>query len=301
VSEPIDASIDAVVLPPDFTCGSTGDELCEPNDKPAGAIDATGGGTFKADLLHAHDDLPSLACNLDGGNEVFYQVVLASPEVYAFDTFGTPFDTSVRVFPGTACTAVTPDLVPTCDDDECGTDQSQLAVPLPAGASCVVVDKNFNNGRQANLGMFQLAVVRGGRTGTALPPGAATLFGNTCDAAKTSSPPTTAACFASPDADDIAYYFLACPNTPAVIDASTCADVTQTHFDTVLYIDAADGTNLACTDDTPGCAVRPDRADGVADGSKLVSISTTEKGLHWLVIDGSSGACGRYRLDTNYR
>lgn len=285
----------------DLSCGGP----CEPNDQQAGAIDVTGGGTFTANLLHAHDDLANNGCNLDGGAEVFYQVELSAPEVYYFDTFDTVdplFDTSLRVFPGVPCLEVTAALEPVCDDDECASDQSQLAVPLPVGRSCVAVDKNFNGGHNADVGVFQLHVVPGKRTGTALPLGVNTLFGNTCTGANTSEPPAgnVALCGGPQGAKDLAYFFTACPGTPSTVDASTCDNVARTHFDTELYAESVDGTSLGCIDDTPTCAVRPDRMDGKPDGSRL-SVTTTAVGLHWLVIDGFNTACGVYQLNTTYR
>ena len=276
------------------------DQACEVNDRPDGAIDITAGGTFTADLLHARDDLANTGCNLDGGNDVFYQIDLAAPEVYYFDTFTSPFDTSLRVFPGTPCTAVTGAIEAVCDNDECESLQSQLATPLPVGTSCVVVDKNYNNGQDSDLGAFQLHVVRGGRTGTALPRGMNTLTGDTCTGQNTSEPPA-GVCEGVQNAKDLAFFFLACPNTPAVVDASTCVNVNNTHFDTELYISSVGGQSLACANDSASCKVRPDRPKDPPDGSVLTAVTTTEPGLHWLVVDGYSAACGRYQLDTNYR
>ena len=303
-ASPVDSAADAAIdgAPADAIADAApdcGGQPCEPNDQLAGAIDVTGGGTFTADLLRAHDDLANNGCNLDGGAEVFYQVELAAPEVYYFDTFTTTFDTSLRVFPGVPCLQVTSALEPACDDDECSSDQSQLAVALPIGQSCVAVDKNYNLGHQADQGVFQLHVVAGKRTGIALPRGVHMLTGDTCTGASTSEPPT-AACSGPQHAKDLAYFFTACPATPATVDASTCDDVTMTHFDTELYAEAVDGTSLGCVDDTPSCPARPDRQDGQPDGSKL-TVTTTATGLHWLVIDGFRGACGGYQLDTNYR
>jgi len=279
-----------------------GDAVCEPNDTPAGAIDVTGGATVTADLLRAHDDLSNAGCNNDGGNDVFYQVVLAGPEVYYFDTFGSTFDTSVRVFPGVPCSAVATASNPACDDDECGGNSSKLALQLPAGASCVVVDKNLNAGLEPLKGAMQLHVVAGGRTGMALPRRVQTLFGDTCQGVNAMEPPQAlGGCQPAQHAPDLAYYFNACPNQPALIDASTCANPARTHFDTELYIRSAAGVDLACEDDDQTCGLRPDRADGHPDGSILSAVATRSVGLHWLVVDGFAGACGRYQLDTNYR
>jgi hypothetical protein len=280
-----------------------GDAACEPNDTPAGAIDVTGGATVAADLLRAHDDLANAGCNDDGGNDVFYQVVLVNPEVYYFDTFGSSFDTSIRVFPGVPCSTVAGASNPVCDDDECGGNASQLALQLPAGASCVVVDKNEDAGVDPDQGALQLHVVPGGRTGMPLPRGVATQFGDTCQGVNTMEPPRMlGSCQGAAQlARDLAYFFNACPDHPAVIDASTCANPARTHYDTELYIRSVAGVDLDCEDDDHTCGARPDRMDGQPDGSILTAVATRTTGLHWLVVDGFAQACGRYQLDTNLR
>lgn len=318
-----DAAPDAGCVPTAEICGDgidqdcrDGDLACEVNDKPADAIDVTGGGAFMADLLRAHDDLSNAGCNGDGGNDVFYQVMLGNPEVYYFDTFGSSFDTSIRVFPGVPCTSVAGASDPACDDDACGGDASQLALELPAGASCVVVDKNENASVEVDQGALQLHVVPGGRTGMELPRGVATLSGDTCHGVDASHPQRTHKvgddddCAAPGSATpDLAYFFTACPGQPTLIDASTCADPTKTHFDTVLYIHPVGGDYLACEDDDHHhiCGPRPDRPDQAPDGSILTAVAIQTAGLYWLVVDGSNPSngialqCGPYQLDTNYR
>src|SRR5262249_42293694 len=96
------------------------DAQCPANDAPAGAIDVTAGGAFTANLVAAHDDNGPGTCGAAGGRDVFYKVTLQAPQVYYFDTFGSNFDTVVRVFAG-ACTAVTGATpIRGCGDDSCG-------------------------------------------------------------------------------------------------------------------------------------------------------------------------------------
>jgi hypothetical protein len=310
----IDAGTDA---PPPDGCVPTGfdicgdgidqdcsgaDSVCAANDKPAGAVDVTAGGMFTADLLFAHDDLASKGCGGDGGNDVFYKITLAAPQVYYLDTFTSGFDTSLRVFTGKDCAAVTSAMFPQmCNDDACGTGESQLALLLPAGTSCLVVDKNFNGGQDPGKGTFQLHVVPGGRTGMPLPTGVASQKGDTCTGTNMSEPPALNDCVADQKAKDLAYFFTTCPGQTAHIDASTCVDVANTHYDTMVYLRAADGKNLACVDDTGTCTARPDRDDGQPDGSILTNVPVKGPGLFWLVVDGYGGACGAYQLDTNLR
>jgi hypothetical protein len=278
-----------------------GDPTCEVNDRPEAAIDITVGGTFSANLLVAHDDLPSRAlanrCNSDGGREVFYQVVLTAPQVYYFDTLGSGFDNSIRVFPGTLCASVGNTSTMACNDDACGGGDAQVATALPAGTSCVVVDKNVSDGTNPDKGTFQLHVIPGGRNGTALPTGTTVLTGsNICTNADVNDP----GC-GNDGGRDLAYFFTSCPSTARSLRASTCDDVTKVHFDTVLSVRAlrpdAAAAELVCEDDSAGCPMRPDRTDK-ADGS-IISQSFTGAGLYWLVLDGfTAGACGGFQLNT---
>src|SRR5262249_44088195 len=140
------------------TCGNGIDEdcngsdaACPPNDLPSGAIDISNGGTFNVDLSAAHDDnwvasTPALDCGDQGGRDVFYQFTLPAAEVVYYDTFGSNYDTVVRVFAG-ACASM--GAVQACADDACSTTRSQGAVQLAAGTYCLVVDQfdaNTTNG-----------------------------------------------------------------------------------------------------------------------------------------------------------
>ncbi len=85
-------------------CGNDTDEDCDTldlacaaNDVAGGAIDVTAGGTFTADALAARDDVAPNGCGGDGGRDLFYRVTLGAPQVYYFDTFGSSFDSTIRV------------------------------------------------------------------------------------------------------------------------------------------------------------------------------------------------------------
>jgi hypothetical protein len=276
---------------------SGADSTCAANDLAATPVDVTNGGTFNGDLVNATDNFAEKGCGNVGGHELFYRITITDPEVYYLDTFGSDFDTSVRVFPGKACNALDPNIAPTiCDDDSCGVGNSQLAFPLPAGTSCVVVDQNA----AATTGALTLHVTRSRRTGTLLGNAMQTLTGDSCTSTNASNP-NIPCNDADNDGKDVSWYFTACPGVNRKLDASTCADVTMVHFDTVLYVHKS-GTqaDLTCRDDTSTCAFRPDRADMTPDGSVLTDVNTTGPGLFWLILDGyGAGVCGGYRLDTN--
>lgn len=273
-----------------------GDAPCPANDHPGEATDVTAGGTWRVDLMQQTDDLASLAaagCNADGGRDAFYQVTLTAPEVYAFNTFGSGFDTSLRVFAGMPCGAVSNTMVPsTCSDDACGTGESQLGVRLPAGTTCIMLDQNHD----ATVGKAVLQVILGGRAGDPVPLGTAQLHGDTCTATDLNN---------SPDCDeksakDIAYWFLACPGTTTTIDANTCGAMAETNYDTLLAIRQAGGREITCDDDDDNGA-GGQTCTGTSDGSVIKGQTVRGPGLFWLVVDGFENECGKYRVDTRLR
>lgn len=284
-------------------CGNGADEDCDGVDQPCpdndaapGAIDVTEGGMFVANVSAATDDAPNTGCGGVGGRDVFFTASPSAAEVYYFDTFGANFATAVRVYPGKSCAAIAG--TPTCSDHDCGGAQSQLALQLPAGTSCIVVDQAADE----THGALVLAVKRGGRAGAALAGGVHTTTGDTCNGPNASAPAVGCAGDETNTAKDLAYFFTACPNETMHLDASTCADPTLTHFDTELYVRAAGSTTtLACNDDDEAvCQPRTERPDK-ADGSVLTNVAAEGPDLFWLTVDGYGGACGGYQLVTNLR
>lgn len=275
-----DADVSVFDAPPDACV-----ECPLVNDSPDTPTDVTGGGAFMANIADdAVDDAPQRGCAGDGGRDVFYTLTLAAPEVYYFDTFGSDFDTSVRVFPGKRCDALGSAFGPVCNDDACGGGASQLAVGLPVGTSCIVVDRNA----AAVTGELRLRVTGGGRTGPPLQP---RVTGDTCDARDVWPAPC-----ADPGGRDVGFWFLVCPEETASITATTCTTADYT-FDTVLYLtEAGEADALACNDDDPSCPARPTRPDQV-DGSKLTGL-VQGPALGWLVLDGFDRAgCGPFTID----
>jgi hypothetical protein len=265
------------------------DATCEANDAPGDPTDVTDGGTFTADLLLSHDDVEEDGCGGDGGRDVFFDVTLGSREVYYFDTFGSDFDVSVRVFPGESCATLGTAQNPACSDDACSSADAQLAVSLPSGTSCIVVDQNID----ATRGALVLNVIRGRRDGAPL---ANTVSGNTCDATSVWKP--TPGCYDGDDANakDLGFFFLICPDTSKRVDARTCSSTTSYDYDTVLYVRKPDAADLDCNDDDEVCPVRTNRTDGHADGS-VVGASVDGPGIAWLVVDGfNTGACGNFTV-----
>ncbi len=287
-------AVDASTLPDTAPAPDATTSLGPPaNDTAGGAIDVSAGGTFTADLTYAHDDLAQLGCGGDGGRDVFYTITLPSPEVIYLDTFGSDFGTDLRVFSGKACTALNNPGPSQCNRDACGGAESQLAMQLPAGTSCIVVDQHAGDSQ----GALALVVKRGGRSGSHLGTGTQATTGDTCASTNASSPPAGCAQNDSDTAKDAGYYFTACPGEILHLVASTCADATQTHFDTVMYLRPVGGAALDCNDDTPSCMARTERPNK-PDGSTLAAVPAMGPDLFWLTVDGYNGACGGYLLTT---
>ncbi|MEP6866229.1 MAG: hypothetical protein ABJE66_36750 [Deltaproteobacteria bacterium] len=281
VSVATDAPIDTVSVP-----------VAPPNDTAGGAIDISAGGTFTADLAAAHDDAPNNGCAGHGGLDVFYTITLDASEVIYFDTFGSSFATELRIYPGKSCTSIANQVL--CNEAACSGAQSQYATQLPQGTSCIVVDQKAGETSTA----LTLHVKHGGRTGSRLGTGTQTNTGDSCaNGTNATSAPGTCVTNDGNTSKDLAYYFTVCPATTMHLDASTCADPTQTHFDTVVYFAQAGGTSLACEDDDNACGPRIERPDK-ADGSILRGVGATGPDLFWITVDGYDGQCGGYQLVT---
>jgi hypothetical protein len=249
------------------------DAVCPANDLPAGAIDISAGGMFTVDLSAAHDDnfaasTPTLDCGHMGGRDVFYTFTLPSEEVVYYDSFGSNFDTVIRVFAG-ACTSIGATLA--CADDACSSTQSQGAVDLAAGTYCLVLDQ-FDN--TTINGAATLSFKRGGRPGIEIGPGSGSFTGSTTGKTDLS----VASCEANTHQPDVGHFFLSCPAVTTTIGANTC---TGTSFDTIIYGKSglATSADLVCSDDETGCG-----ASGFQ--SKFTGWTVSGPNLQWIIVDG---------------
>lgn len=253
-----------------------------PNDRPSGAIDITAGGDFTADLACAADDAApdgSLLCGSPGGRDVFYTVSPTKTSVYYFDTFGSDFDTVIRVYPGPCKAGSPPGMV--CHNDACNTTQTQWVGQLTSGANCVVIDQLDGSGTTAQLHLHVEAGMWSGaeiHLGTHTVNASTAIFGSD----------TTSSCGGL--GPDRGYYASACPGQTLHLDASTCAATTV--YDTVLYVLGPNQTELACNDNDPACSAMP-----VA--STLSQVALSGPHLFWLIVDGRTAAdSGAFSLTT---
>jgi len=248
------------------------EELIPVNDAPENALDVSAGGTFVVDLTAAKNDQDygGDGCGSTGGRDVFFEFTLPEAEVVYFDTFGSNFDTTLRVFAG-SCAAL--GAWQACYDDQCSVNQSQGALPLAAGTFCLVADQYSS--AQTN-GSLVLRVTRGGQTGSVLT--ASPIIGNSCSGRNV----TTPSCSSS-SAEEQAYYFTMCPSQSKLMSANTCSG---TSFDSALYLRKSSGADIACNDDYSSCGKQ----------SLFSAAFVAGPGLFWLTVDGFQAECGAFTL-----
>jgi hypothetical protein len=292
VDAPIDARLIDGCTPSPELCGDGIDQNCDgddpvcvANDGAAGAIDITAGGTFTVNLSFAHDDVAANSCGMNGGRDVYYSINLSAPRVYYFDTFASNFDTVVRVYAKPCAMVGTGANARACQNDSCAGTRSQLAVSLPAGQSCVIVDQVSGNETNGNV---SLRVIAGARDGIPLPAGMQTLTGDTSGSTNIWDPVDVNCDGPGSDGRDLAYFFTLCPQQTLLLDAETCNTAA---FDTVLYIRNGNTQQIACNDDACGNL-----------HSRLTNASISNGNFFWLVIDGFDPTFfGTYTLRTNLR
>lgn len=280
--------------PTDEICGDAIDQDCDgidppcpANDLAAGAIDIGAGGTFTVDATFATDDASrptngAPACGNAGGRDVFYKIHLDVDEAIYLDTFGSTYDTLIRVFHGACRDGAAPGFSQ-CQNDACMTAQTQHVWDLTAGDTCIVVDQFAPAG---TAGMLTLHVERGGRTGTGISLGTP-VTGTTVGATNQSQPPC------NPNvAPDLGYHFTECPGGSVTFVATTCNGVTD--YDVLLYVRGPTG-NLRCNDDDAMCNTAP------TYGGNATTAAVTVAGPHmfWIIVDGGSpDSTGPFELDT---
>lgn len=259
------------------------DPVCAANDQAGGAVDVTAGGMFTADSRAATDDVGPNGCGGVGGNDLFYRVTLGAPQVYYFDTFGSSFDTVIRVYKKPCAQVGSGAGAAACSADACGGSESQVAVSLASGENCIVVDADT----ATTAGLLKLRVVPGKRDGVALPSGQRTLTGNTCGSTNLEDPIDQNCDAPGTGGKDLAYFFTTCPGETRRLDASICPEPS---WDPVLYVKRVNGNQIGCNDDTCGF------------GPTIANVNVGNSTLYWLYVDGFDPTeCGAYSLVTNLR
>jgi cysteine-rich repeat protein len=183
--------------------------------------------------------------------DVWYSFTLTEREQVFINTYGSAYDTQLALLD--SCGGV----APTCEDDDCTTQQDQIVRTLAAGTYYVLVD-GWNNASGAfTLNIEHLPI--GGSNGMAvmaLAPGAASLVGATDGLGSTSE--ATGSCYTGPvpsTASEVFYYWTTCPAGLAGTFTATTCNPAVTNYDTLIYLrSGVTGLDLACNDDIAGSA-----------------------------------------------
>jgi glucose/arabinose dehydrogenase len=133
------------------------------------------------------------------------------------------------------------------------------------------------------------APMSGGGGGTVIPPGGGVMTGTTSGA----SGRTAFCASASARAPEATYSWT--PSVSGKARLETCG--TGTKFDTVLFVavsPAAGASQLACNDDTSGCATGDGSSTADHHGSR-VSLSVTAGQTYTVVVDGYEGSVGGFQ------
>ncbi len=213
---------------------------------------------------------------------MFYTIHLGTDEALYLDTFGSTYDTVLRVFHG-ACHGGAAPSSTQCHNDACMTAQTQGVWDLAAGDTCIVVDQFAAAG---TAGMLTLNVERGLRSGAPLSLGTP-ISDNTNNGTDQSVAP----CDVQPG-PNLGYHFTECPGVSETFVATTCNATTD--FDAALYIRGPNG-NLRCNDDDATCMTGP------ATGGNATTKAVTVTGPHmfWVIVDaGGNNTSGNFELDT---
>jgi hypothetical protein len=256
------------------------------NDNAAGAVDISAGGTFTANVTSANDSASPPGNNSMGcasaypGRDVFYKLHLDRDEAIYLDTFGSDYDTLIRVYKGPCVDGPAPNGT-VCHDDMCGTPQTQAIWDMHAGDNCIVVDQSADPGPN---GALILHVERGLRTGRPLTLGTP-VVGTTVGASDQSQPPC-----AMVTGPDQGYYYTVCPNVSKTFVATTCNNATN--FDDALYLRGPGGNIARCRNNDPTCQV-----DSLLAG--VDALTVTGPHMVWIIVDaGTPDDSGNYEIDT---
>lgn len=210
-----------------------------------------------ASALHIVD----FPCANNGGDIVF-RILSSQAELAYADTFGATWNTAL--FFTDTCDGVNPpdgtDMV-TCNDDACGTSQSQAFATLAYGYHYLIV--SGVNGDAGDVTVhFQHAPIGNGPL-VALPPGPGTVSGTTdgidpsrtCD---TSGPKNS-------------YWWVYCPSDlGGSFHASTCNGA---DWDTALVFQVPSVEDVLCDDDDMSCGMQSTIDTTITPGAGIFVVS----------------------------
>jgi hypothetical protein len=279
----IDANKDAVIANKDSADGST------KKDAPdgAGSVDVSlpppPAGTCASPIpippYTAHVDLQTttagaanqvdMPCAQNGGDVVF-SFTNTSPELVYADTFGASWNTILfftDTCPPDGSSPAAKDGLALCNDDACGTTQSQAMALAKYGTHYLIV--SGANGESGDVTVHFEQTTAGGGVLLPLPAGTDALTGTTVKGGVNG----TTLCQAI--GPDDTYWWATCPDfAGGAFSATTC---TGTAFDTVLSLQVPRAGISACNDDDDTCGIQ----------STVMATLPVGAGLQTLIVDGN--------------
>ena len=254
---------------------------CRPtNDTPATAVvlpfELGNSRSVSATTANATNDVG--ACTGSTGT-IYYRIDLTQRSIVYVDTFGTMTNTIV----GFRTTSAGPST--SCNDNACGTMQSQAVIVAPMGALFIEVGTAMGGAGAVSF-RYTIQTAGGGDVASITPAAAPTTVTGTT-AGGTNG--VTQSCGSPMSAPEDAFYFLSCPADPArEFHASTCGST----YDTVVETRSV-GSPVSCNDN----AGFECNGSGPGNGSSASADIPAGAGVHVVYVDGAApAATGAYRL-----
>jgi hypothetical protein len=222
-----------------------------------------------------HLDSP---CASNGGDVIVkFRVPTEQPQLVYADTFGAAWNT-VLFFSDTCDKPTAPTTgagMVACNDDACGTGQSQVVAALGLGYHYLIV--SGANGESGDVTVHIQTASLGNGSVSVLPHGTGVRKGTT------SGSDSSDLCDASGPKDN--YWWLTCPtDVGGDLNASTCQG---TNWDTVLSLQIPRDKVSDCNDDDYSCGMQSTIKDTVSPGA----------GIQVLIVGGATGtSMGDYSL-----
>jgi hypothetical protein len=215
----------------------------------------------------SHDfDLPCTT----GGNDIVLSFYLDRPQMVYADTFGTTWNTILALSPTCPLSEPKPvDSMVTCNDDACGSTQSQVFAMLSGGRYYLVLSGANGESGSATIHFQHVPVGVGSKFN--LPAGSGSLTGTL------SGTGMLGACEAV--GPEQSYWWVSCPDyAGGGFSASTCASA-DLNLDTILFLQIPRVDALSCADGD-SCGLQESMTGTIPAGA----------GIHSLAVESNNGS-----------
>jgi hypothetical protein len=271
----------------DDNCNGEVDEggVCIPNDRCTSATALSLGApgtvtTVTGNTTSALHDMDGSCGSTASSPDVFYRFTLTRREIVYADAFGSDYDTVL--FFSRDCGA-TQTAGYACNDDACGTVQSQITQVLDPGTYYLAV--SGWNGRAGNFTVRLQHLPASRDVFTLIQGNNRTVSGNT------SGSPNNVTSDCGGTGPDQTYYFTTCPSYGGGDFTARTCDLAS--WDTVLHTAQGNSTTTSCNDDNCGYTwlVIPKKQSNVSGRFSAGA------GIRALYMDGYDGAAGSYSIN----